>query len=297
MANQNQALSPIAKVRAFLQSVLSSAQLAQIDQILSGVDTETDPPAPTALQPGGTEAGAPPAQAQRRMGRDALPGRGPTDADQNRPTGFDRRMARDAPPPFPGRPQPGGGRDPFRQEVSGFAHDSITADRELRRRLRMAGHPLGDQGGPGTALSYAKACGLGHLAMDAAPQPSGDANAGLEAASRISELSYMGRMIHSDPPRAPGHGMAYDQASDPLSLGAMMPGLAARFAIQEANEHRAFAVARSTPDDRFPRRRSRGGGVPMAYDSRPAGRSAAPSISAVFGPELAARLDGIGFVR
>jgi len=299
-------------------SVLTPQQLQVVHGLLSQIDPNAGgPPEGAALQEGGTEATprslgrVDPAQARGRMGRDATSGYGPTDAGQgqrdmtyagsaprlplDRPTGYDRRrITRDSgPPSFNGMPTIDG-RGP---RPDGFAHDSVVADRELRRRLRMAGHPLGDHGGPGTALSYAKACGLGHLAMDAAPQPSGDANAGLEAASRISELSYMGRMIHSDPPRAPGHGMAYDQASDPLSLGAMMPGLAARFAIQEANEHRAFAVARSTPDDRFPRRRSRGGGVPMAYDSRPAGRSAAPSISAVFGPELAARLDGIGFVR
>jgi hypothetical protein len=41
------------------------------------------------------------------MGRDATPGYGPTDAGQGRPTGFDRRrMGRDSPPAFPGRPRP-----------------------------------------------------------------------------------------------------------------------------------------------------------------------------------------------
>src|SRR5271165_1048041 len=266
--------SPISRVRSYLMSVLTPQQLQVVHGLLSQIDPNAGgPPEGAALQEGGTEATprslgrVDPAQARGRMGRDATSGYGPTDAGQgqrdmtyagsaprlplDRPTGYDRRrITRDSgPPSFNGMPTIDG-RGP---RPDGFAHDSIVADRELRRRLRVAGHPLGDHGGPGTALSYAKACGLSHLAMDAAPpyRAPADADAGVQAAMRIGALSYAGRIIHEEPPKAPG--LAYDQASDPLSVGNLFPELAARFALQSDNERRAFAVAprAGEPDDRF----------------------------------------------
>jgi len=290
MSYQDNQASPIEQVRRYLASILTPQELQVIQRLLDGIDENSGgPPAPTQLQPGGTEAGPP-----------------PTKGGPMQPAGFDRRkLGRDSPPQFNGMPTTDGkGPRPYGQShqpnyggrIDGFAHDSIVADRELRRRLRVAGHPLGDHGGPGTALSYAKACGLSHLAMDAAPpyRAPADADAGVQAAMRIGALSYAGRIIHEEPPKAPG--LAYDQASDPLSVGNLFPELAARFALQSDNERRAFAVAprAGEPDDRFPGRRNRGGGVPLAYDSRPAGRSAAPSIEATFGSAFQKHLNQLG---
>jgi len=270
---------------------LTPQQLQQLDAILQGVDLNAGgAPESTALQEGGSTP------TPRSLGR--------ADPAQDR-----RRQARDTPPYFRGQPTTAG-KGPvdnrqgefdasrIRREPSGMAHDSIAEDRELRRRLRLAGHPLGAHGAPGTALRYANACGLGHLAMDsAAPYRAPvDADAGVQAAMRIGSLSYAGgRIVHEEAPRA--QAMAYDSTSDPLSLGAMMPGLAARFALQEDRERRAFAVApKEGADDRSPGRRSRAANA-MAFDSRSAGRNAAPSIAQVYGPELANRLNAIGYVR
>ncbi len=132
--------SPIERVRSYLLRVLTPQQLEVIQDLLDQIDENSGgAPEPVALQAGGTEPGGKPA-------RDAAPGRGPTDRGQNRPTGFDN-------PPFSGRPRPGGGRDPFRQETAvgyrqgfagdsiadvgyrqGFAGDSIAEDRYLRGR-------------------------------------------------------------------------------------------------------------------------------------------------------------------
>jgi len=293
--------SPVEKVRAFLLSLLSPQQLAQLDQILSGIDFNSGgAPAPVAMQAGGTEPGGKPAQDRRRFGRDALPGRGPTDADQNRPTGFDRRrMAGDDPAAFPGRPRPGS-RDPFRQEVqmSNFAGDAALEAQTLRARLRRVA-PIGSEGTLSQLRQACRAYGVPvGMAMDSTPyRTPADADAGLAAASRIGAESYMGRVTHEEPP-ARGADMAYDQGGGMNSVAAYFPDIAARWAL---NERSAFAVPVNPEsrraDERNAARRSRGGGMPMAYDSRAAGRSSAPSIAQVFGSQFAATLDRIGHAR
>ncbi len=291
MSYQDQGQDPISKVRSFLQSILSKEQLQLLEAILAGVDTETDPPPPTGLQRGGTEG--PP----------------PTKGGPMQSAGFDRRkLGRDSPPQFNGMPTTDGrGPRPYGQShqanygsrMDAFAGDSIAADRELRRRLRVAGHPLGDHGGPGTALRYANACGLSHLALDSAPpyRAPADVDAGPQAAMRIGALSYAGRIVHEEAPRAPG--LAYDQGSNPLSVGNVFPELAARFSLQEMNERRAFAVVNPESkhaDERNMARRSRSGGMAMDAANR-ASAARAPSISDVFGSEMANRLNAIGYVR
>jgi hypothetical protein len=272
--------SPIERVRSFLLSILNPQHLAQLDQILSGIDFNSGgPPAPVALQEGGTEPGGKPAQDRRRFGRDALPGRGPTDRDQNRPTGFD-------------------GRANYGGRLDGFAGDTALEDRTLRAQLRRMGVPVGDAGGLGVLRKVARSYGIptGGMALDAAPHyASGDADAALDAVARIGTMSYAGR-VRSDPLRVRAD-LAYDQASNPLSIGHMFPDLAARWA---ANERPMFAVPVNREsvraDERNAARRGRGGGTPMAYDSaRPArSRGDAASVERMF-PGL--NLSRIGHVR
>src|SRR5208337_3850910 len=128
-----------------------------------------------------------------RQGRDATPGFGPTDAGQGRPTGFDRRMAGDDPAAFPGRPRPGGSRDPFRQEVqmNGFAGDAMFEDRTLRAALRQRGVPIGNEGTLAQLRRACRAYGVPTgMAFDAAPHyASGDVDAALDAVARIGTMS------------------------------------------------------------------------------------------------------------
>jgi len=235
-----------------LLSVLTPQQLEVIQDLLDQIDENSGgAPEPVALQAGGTEPGGKPA-------RDAAPGRGPTDRGQNRPTGFDN-------PPFSGRPRPGGGRDPFRQETAvgyrqGFAGDSIAEDRYLRAALRQRGCPVGNEGGLGVLRKVARTYGIatgGAMAMDAMPyRAPGDTDAALEAVSRVGSLSYAGH-VRAEPPRATGGGMAYDQGSDPLSVGNVFPQLAARWAAERS----AFAVPVNPASERADERRaSRGAG-------------------------------------
>src|SRR5271157_4637163 len=90
-------------------SVLTSQQLQVIQDLLDQIDPNSGgPPAPTQLQPGGTEPGGPPA-------RD---GYNPTAGDPSGPSsGFDRRrQARDNPPQFNGAPTTDGkGPRPYGQ--------------------------------------------------------------------------------------------------------------------------------------------------------------------------------------
>jgi len=159
----------------------------------------------------------------RTQGRDRMLGRGP-----DQPTGFDQDRAE---------------------------------HQDLRQRLRAAGHPIGDQGDLHNLRRYAAACGLGHLAED--------------AARRFGRRQAMA----GDSYPCPSH----------LRLERMMPAVAARVA---AIGTRAFAVpTRETVDDRFPGRRPRAGAA-MAFDSASASRGL--SISQVFGAEFAARLGRIG---
>ena len=100
------------------------------------------------------------------------------------------------PPAFSGRPRVGGTLDPigYRQttgnhqanyggKLDGFAHDTALEDRTPRVQLRRIGVPVGNEGGLGNLRKIARQYGLatGGLAMDAAPQPSGDVDAPLEA--------------------------------------------------------------------------------------------------------------------
>jgi len=153
------------------------------------------------------------------------------------------------------------------QGRDGFDQGEADEDKYLRQRLRAAGHPLGDQGDVGTARRYAAACGLGHLAEDAARR------FGRRQAMAGDSYSY------------PSH----------LRLERMMPAVAARVA---AIGTRVFAVpTREIADERFLGHRSRAGAAPMAFDAGPAGRSGAPSISAVFGDAFTRRLNEIGTLR
>jgi hypothetical protein len=53
MNNQDQDLSTIERVRAYLQSILSPEQLAQLDQMLQGVDLNSGGPARACGAAGG----------------------------------------------------------------------------------------------------------------------------------------------------------------------------------------------------------------------------------------------------
>jgi hypothetical protein len=296
--------SPIEKVRSFLLSVLTPAQQAQLDALLDGIDTETDPPPATGLQPGCTE-GDPPARDRRRMGRDATPGYGPTDAGQGRPTGFDRRMARDNPPSFRGMPLPGRGpvdngptqydRTNIRREpggMNGFAGDAALEAETIRARLRQAGCPVNN--GQGTLSQLRRAAqAYGVMAFDSAPHHTPVDDSPLDAIARIGSMSYAGHVRH-DPPGVRSASLAYDDGGGMNSVASYFPDVAANWMKNDVGS--VFAVPTSKGgDDRFPRRRraSASAGAAMAYDDAGA-RSSAPSISQVFGNEFAAHLGRIG---
>ncbi len=293
-----QQLSPIEQVRRYLTSILTPQQIQIVHGLLSQIDENADgAPQGSALQEGGTEetpaslGRVDPAQAR---GRDATSGRGPTDRDQNRPTGFDRRrQARDEPAPFPGRPRPGGSRDPLRQEMTGFAHDTMLEDRTLRAQLRQMGVPVGDQGGLGNLRRLARAHGLqtGGMAMDSAPLASSDVDAPLRALTRIGSLSYTGgRVIHDEEPPPRTEALAYDDGGGMNSVAHYFPEVVARWA---KNERSMFAVPVDKQSVRGDDRNAgRVASSAMAFDSTAASR--APSIEATFGSSFAEHLGKLG---
>jgi|SRR5271165_186973 len=295
MSERDLQQSPIERVRSYLLSILTPQQLQVVQQLLDGIDENSGgPPAPVALQEGGTEPGGKPA-------RDTTPGYGPTDAGQGLPTGFDRRrMARDNPPSFPGRPRPGGGRDPFRQEVqmSGFAGDAMFEDRTLRAALRRRGVPIGNEGTLPQLRRACRAYGVPTgMAMDAAPHhASGDVDSVLDTVSRVGSMSYMGH-VRAEPPRARTDAMAYDADSGMNSIARHFPAVAANWMKNEARAFTAPVVpGLDRADERFPGRRSRAIDA-MAFDTASqASASRGPSIAQVFGSELAAHLGRIGTV-
>src|SRR5271166_778487 len=256
MSERDIQASPVERVRQFLQGILSPAELQQLESILSEIDFNADgPPDPVAMQPGGSTPGGPPAQDRRKLSRDGLPGRGPTDSGPerpefpstsgaplslNRPQGFDRRrMGRDSPPAFNGMPSTDGqGPAPYAKgyggQLDGFAGDTALEAQTLRARLRQAGMPLGNQG---TLPQLRRAChayGVPvEMAFDAAPyRTSGDADAPLDALAHISEIGYAGR-VRASPSRPRSTTMALDAGSDPLSVASFFPEVAARWAINE----------------------------------------------------------------
>jgi|SRR5271165_1785132 len=277
------------KVRAFLQSVLNPQQIAQLDQLIRGIDLDVGGTTTPGLQEGGTEptpaslGRSDPAQDRRRkMGKDALPGRGPTDSGSDRPE-------------YPPTSGPGLPLD----RPAGFAGDAALEASTLRAALRRRGVPIGSEGTLSQLRQACRAYGVLGMAMDAAPsRVSSDVDAPLDALSRIGSLSYAGH-VRMDPPRPrSGAGMALDAGNDPLSLGNMMPQLSARFAAMDAHGHNVFTVtdpAKARADDRnlSPRRRA-AASVPMAFDTKPSGRSGAPSISQMFGAQFAEHLGKIG---
>ena len=282
-------------------SVLSPAQLQQLDQILAGLDPQSDPPADTSLQPGGTESSGPP----RRLGRDANTPRttGPA-LPLERPTGLDRRrITRDSgPPQFNGMPTTDGrGPRPYGQSANyGFAGDAALEDRTLRAQLRQMGVPVGEHGGLGNTRRIARQYGLPTggmpMALDAAPQPSGDIDAPLDAIAHIGLLSYTGRVL-SDPPRARPADMALDADSGMNSVAAHFPSVVANWLKNDRSAFTApVAPGLDRADERNIGRRPRA--APMAFDT--AGRAAAsraPSIEATFGSSFAQHLGKIGLAR
>ena len=209
-----------------------------------------------------------------------MPGIGPVD---NGPTRFDADNV---------RREPGG--------MSGLAHDSVAEDRTLRAQLRRMGVPVGDEGGLGNLRKIARQYGLataGGMAMDQAPRASSDVDSPLDAIAHIGTLSYAGRVL-TDPPRARAPDvMAADDGGGMNSIASYFPEIAARWA---RNERAMFAVpvdkGSVRADERNAARRSRGGGMPMAYDAAALARNRgdAASVERMF-PGL--NLDRIGNIR